>query len=113
MGVRSPVQARDDTRGHAVGQAKRIADGDDMRPHVGSTAESRGHESPRQRRRDERRDVLLRISGGDSCPRLGAVSERDADVLGTGDDMVRGQDRAIVGHDDAGPELAASANDDH
>src|SRR5215475_13752850 len=43
IGVRGPVQARDDTGGHAVGQAERIADGEDLFSHDGTTTESRRH----------------------------------------------------------------------
>ena len=36
-----------------------------------------------------------------------AVGEGDGDGSAAGDDVVGGQDRAVVGHDDAGAELVA------
>src|SRR5207245_2128673 len=73
VGVRGPVKAGDHPGGHAVGQAERIADGDDRRSHIGTSAERGGHDDLGQLRRGEHGDVQPRGGGGDGRARRGAV----------------------------------------
>src|ERR1700733_6712187 len=107
VGVRGPVEPGDHPGGHAVGQAERIADSDDGRAHIGSSAERGRHDDLRQLRRGGRGDVRLRVGGGDSRVRRAAVGERDGNGPAAGDDMIRGQDGAVVGHADGGHEPVA------
>ena len=113
VGVRGPVKAGDHPGGHAVGQAERIADGDDGCSHIGAAAEVGRHDDLGQPRRGKRGDVQLRVGGGDGRVRRGAVGERDGNAPAAGDDVIRGQDRAVVGHDDAGAQVVTGADDDH
>src|SRR5690242_4538872 len=99
-GVGGPVQAGDYPGGDAVGQGERVADGDDGRPYAGAAADGGGHDHLRQLGRDEFGDVQLRVGTGHGRARRGAVGERDGDGPAAGDDVIRGQDQAAVGHDD-------------
>src|SRR6516164_5713759 len=72
IGVSGPVKAGDHPGGHTVGQAERVADGDDRRSHVGPAAEGGRHDHPRQLRGGERGDVQLRVGGGDGRVRRAA-----------------------------------------
>src|SRR6185369_12594173 len=112
-GVRGSVKTGDHPGGHAVDQAQRIADGDDGRSHAGATSDGGGHDDLGQLRRGEGSDVPLRVGGGDDRVRRGAVGERNSDGPAGSDDMVRGQDRAVVGHDDASPQLMPATDEHH
>src|ERR1700761_2457629 len=113
VGIRGPVEAGNHPGGHAVGQAERVADRDDRRADAGAAAEGRGHDDLGNLRRGQDRDVKVLAGRGDARRGHRPVGERDRDGPAARDDMVRGQDRAGVAHDDTGPEIVAGADADH
>ena len=111
--VRGPVKAGYDPGGHAVGQAERVADGDDDAPtsapppRVACTTTWGSFAGM---------SVAMSSFGlATATVAFAVVPSANVTVMvpPPGDDVIRGQDRAVVGHDDTGTEVMAGADDDN